>query len=156
MEIRIISHLTRKNNLTTRHTWTIQVLWVTTFRINYQRVESGPPYPSAVFHVKTSLGSPCMARTLSQWHPWSTAGCRPTQRPSKLLSLRDPINLICISTQLNLVHRGQTIGPESTQAGDTTLELWIRHQTTLNLFIQYSPLSPNCPARSHIKPLTDR
>jgi hypothetical protein len=28
-------------------------------------------------------------------------GCRPTQRPSTLLSLWDPINLVCVSTQLN-------------------------------------------------------
>jgi hypothetical protein len=74
---------------------------VTTFRIDYQRVESGPPYPSAIFHAKTSTGSPWVARTLSQCHPWSTMGCRPTQRPSTLLSLRDPINPVCISTQLN-------------------------------------------------------
>jgi hypothetical protein len=58
-------------------------------------------YPSAVFHAKTSTGSPWMARTLSQCHPWSTVGCRPTQRLSTLLSLRAPINTICANTQLN-------------------------------------------------------
>jgi hypothetical protein len=31
---------------------------VATFRDDYQRVDLGPPYPSVVFHVKTSIGSP--------------------------------------------------------------------------------------------------
>jgi hypothetical protein len=75
--------------------------WVSTFHDNYQRVEPGPPYPSVIFHVKTSMDSPWVARTLSQCHLWSTVGCRPTQRPSTLLSLRDPINPVCASTQLN-------------------------------------------------------
>jgi hypothetical protein len=89
------------NNLITRHTWTTKVSRVATFRIDYQRVELGPPYPNAVFHVKTSTGSPWVAWTLSQCHLWSTVGCRATQRPSTLLSLWDPINPIWVSTQLN-------------------------------------------------------
>jgi hypothetical protein len=74
-----------------------------------------------------------------------------TRRPSKLLSLQDSIYPVCINTQLNLVHRCQTIGPQSTQVGAITLELRIWHQITLNLPIQYSPLSPSCPTRSHYK-----
>jgi hypothetical protein len=74
---------------------------VTTFHDDYQRVELGPPYPSGILHVKTSMGSPWLARTLSQCHPWSTVGCRPTQRPSMLLSLWGPINPVCVSKQLN-------------------------------------------------------
>jgi hypothetical protein len=81
--------------------WTTQVSRVATFPIDYQRVELGPSYPSVVFHAKTSPGSPWVARTLSQYHPWSIVGCRPTQRPSTLLSLRDPVNPVCVSTQLN-------------------------------------------------------
>jgi hypothetical protein len=88
-------------NLATRHTWTTKASRVTTFRDNYQRVKSGPLYPSIIFHTKTSLGSPLVARTLSQCHLWSTVGCRPTQRPSKLLSLWNSINPVCASTQLN-------------------------------------------------------
>jgi hypothetical protein len=54
------------------------------------------------------------------------------------------------STQFNLVHRGQTISPQSTQTGATTLELRIWHRTALNLPIQYSQLFPSCPAWSRI------
>jgi hypothetical protein len=100
MEIRI--NITLQGiTLTTRHTWTTKAWRVTTFRYDYQRVEPGPPYPSAVFHVKTLSGSPWVARILSQCHPWSTVGCHPTQWPSKLLNLQDPINPVCASTQHN-------------------------------------------------------
>jgi hypothetical protein len=88
-------------NLATRHMWATKATRVATFHDDYQRVELGRPYPSAVFHVKTSMGSPWVAQTLSQYHPWSTVGCRPTQRPSMLLSLWDPINPVCASTQFN-------------------------------------------------------
>jgi hypothetical protein len=100
-EIRINSHLARKNNLIIQYTRATKATRVATFHIDYQRVERDAPYPSAVFHVKTSPGSPWVARTLSQCHLWSTVGCCRTQRPSKLLSLWDPINFVCISTQLN-------------------------------------------------------
>jgi hypothetical protein len=79
----------------------MKATWVATFHDDYQRVESGPPYPSVIFHAKTSMGSPWVAQTLSQCHLWSTVGCHPTQWPSKLLSFWDPINLIWASTQLN-------------------------------------------------------
>jgi hypothetical protein len=93
-EIQINSHRVRE--ITWQHDTR-----VATFPIDYQRVEQVPPYPSAVFHVKTSPGSPWVARTLFQCHPWSTVGCRPTQRPSTLLSLWDAKNPVCVSTQLN-------------------------------------------------------
>jgi hypothetical protein len=88
-------------NLVARHTWAIKVTWVATFRDDYQRVKPGPPYHSVIFHTKTSMGNPWVARTLSQCHLWSTVRCRPTQRPLTLLSLQDPINPVCASTQLN-------------------------------------------------------
>jgi hypothetical protein len=99
-EIQINSHLARYQPSNTTHV-SHEGTRVTTFHNDYQRVESGPPYPGVVFHVKTSTGSPWVAQTLSHCHPWSTVRCRPTQRPSKLLSLRDPINYVCASTQLN-------------------------------------------------------
>jgi hypothetical protein len=88
-------------NLATWHTWATKVTWVATFRDDYQRVPSGPLYPSVVFHMKTLMGSLCVARTLSHCHPWSTVGCCPTQRLSTLLSLWDNINPVCANTQLN-------------------------------------------------------
>jgi hypothetical protein len=34
---------------------------VATFRDDYQNVEPGPPYPSAIVHAKTMTGSPWVA-----------------------------------------------------------------------------------------------
>jgi hypothetical protein len=99
-EIQINSHIARYQPVNTTHV-SHEGTRVATFHDDYQRVEPGPPYPSVVFHAKTLTGSPWVARTLSQCHLWSTVGCRPTQRPSKLLSLRDPMNPVCASTQLN-------------------------------------------------------
>jgi hypothetical protein len=64
-----IQNLARENNLTTWHTWATKASRVTTVHNDYQRVEPGPPYPSAIFHA------------------YALVGCHPTQRPSKLLSL---------------------------------------------------------------------
>jgi hypothetical protein len=86
-------------NLATWHTSTMKATRVATFCDDYQRVEPSPSYPSAVFHAKTSMSSLWMALILSQCHPWSTVGCLPTQRPSKLLSFWDPINPVCASTK---------------------------------------------------------
>jgi hypothetical protein len=88
-------------NLATRYTWATKATWVATFYNDYQKVEPGPPYPSVVFHVKTSTSSPWVAWSLSQCHRWNTVGCCPTRRSSKVLSLWHPINPICTSTQLN-------------------------------------------------------
>jgi hypothetical protein len=67
MEIRINSHLTRYQLGNTTHV-SHEGTRVATFHDDYQRVELGPPYPSAIFHMKTSTGSPWVARTLSQCH----------------------------------------------------------------------------------------
>jgi hypothetical protein len=60
--------------------------------------DQGPPHPSS--HL------PCS--TVMSIRGW------PMHYPdvhTTLLSLRDPINPVCASTQLKLAHRGQTIGP---------------------------------------------
>jgi hypothetical protein len=121
--------------LATRHMW----------------VEPGPPYPSVIFHAKTSTGSPWVVRTLSQCHPWSTVGYRPTQRSSKLLSLWDPINLVCASIKSILFTRARQSVLNRHRRALPPSKLWIWKQSTLNLPVWYSPLSPNCPAWSHIK-----
>jgi hypothetical protein len=138
-------------NLATRHMWTMKAIRVATFCDDYQRVESDPPYPSAIFHVKTLTGSPWVARTLSQYHLWSTVGCHPTQRPPKLLSLRDPINLICASTKsiLFIGARWSVLNRHKRGLPPSKLRIW--KQTNLNLPVRYSPLSTSCPVRSHIK-----
>jgi hypothetical protein len=120
-------------NLTTRHTWITKATRVTTFPDDYQRVKLGLPYPSAVFHAKTSMGSPWVARILSQCHPWSTVGCHRTQRLSKLKGLWDPINPVCASTKSILFTGAKRSVLNQHRRGLPPLMLWIRKQTTLNL-----------------------
>jgi hypothetical protein len=91
------------------------------FHDEYQRVEPGPPYPSAALPRDTSLG-------IRGWHPHYHSVTQEVQWDVVQLNdcrsyyvYRIPINLICISTQLNLVHQGQMIGPQLTQAGATTI-----------------------------------
>jgi hypothetical protein len=85
------------NNLTTRHTWLTKTPWVATFCDDYQRVGPGPTSPQCMYSTWYPDGHPWVAHTLF-WCTSIKVAYRPTQRPSKLLSLWDPINPICIST----------------------------------------------------------
>jgi hypothetical protein len=78
-------------------------------------------------------------------------GYHPTRRPAKLLSLWNPINPICASTKSMVVPQGSTDAvPNRHRQGLPPSKLRIWKHMTLTLSIQYSPLSPNSPARSHI------
>jgi hypothetical protein len=92
---------------------------------------------SAVFHMKTSMGSLWAARTLSQCHPWSTVGCHPNSATVKATKFVGPHKSRMHQYIINLVHLGQAIGPQSTQAGATTFE-------ALNMKTYHS--QPFCPA----------
>jgi hypothetical protein len=73
-------------------------LHVATVHDDDQRVELGPCYPSACLPHDTSLGYPLVAYTLSLIHHGRMVAYRPTQQPTKLISLWDPINPVCAST----------------------------------------------------------
>jgi hypothetical protein len=47
---------------------------VATVHDDYQRVESGPPYPSTVFHAYGSADTPWVARTLPHCTPVKYGG----------------------------------------------------------------------------------
>jgi hypothetical protein len=63
MEIQINSQPCKGNNLTTRNMWATEAPRVATVHDDYQRVEPGPPYPSAHLpHVclgGDTVGGPC-------------------------------------------------------------------------------------------------
>jgi hypothetical protein len=89
--IRINSQPCKGINLTTWHMWSRRAPWVATVHDDYQRVEPGPPYPSAFFHTYASADTPWLAQTLSHCTPVKYGvGCHPTQWLSKLLSFWDP------------------------------------------------------------------
>jgi hypothetical protein len=121
-------------------------------RDDNQRVELSPPYPSACLPRDTSLGYPWVSHTLSLMHPGSMVGYYPTRRPTKRLSLWDPINPICSSTQSNLLARARRsvinqhrrgLPPQSSDHENTPLP---------DLPIRYSPHPLVCPTWSQIVP----
>jgi hypothetical protein len=65
VEIRINSQLCKGNNLTTRHTRTMKENEWPPFAMTIKESGRVLPRPSAILHVKTSKGSPWVARTLS-------------------------------------------------------------------------------------------
>jgi hypothetical protein len=71
---------------------------VATVHDDYQRVELGPPYPSADLPHDTTAGIHGWPPHYPSVHSLSTVGCHPTQQPSKLLNLWDLINPVCAST----------------------------------------------------------
>jgi hypothetical protein len=98
--IRIKFKHCKGNHLTTRHAWVTKTPWVTTIYDDYQGVKPGPPYPSACIPRDTSMGIRGCPTHYPNVHPGGMVGYRPTQRPSKLQSLWDPINPVymCVST----------------------------------------------------------
>jgi hypothetical protein len=106
-------------NLTTRHTWATKATRVATFHKDYQRVEPSTSYPSAVFHAKTLIGSPWVTRTLPKCHP-TQRGVSSNSTTIKATKFTGPRESRMRQYIINLVHRGQMIGPQSTQAGATT------------------------------------
>jgi hypothetical protein len=107
------------------------------------------PHPSVIFYVKTSSGSPWVARTLSLLLSVKRGKVSSNSATVELLSFWGGLVHICVSTQLKACCRGIT---------DTILnwhrrglppsELQISCDPLSLLPIQYSTLSPSCPARS--------
>jgi hypothetical protein len=61
-------------NLTTRHTRARRAPRVATVHDDYQRVEPGPPYTSAIFHAYASADTPWVAQTPSHYTPVNYGG----------------------------------------------------------------------------------
>jgi hypothetical protein len=73
-EIRINSQPCKGINLTTWHTQARRAPRVATVHDDYQRVEPGPPYRSAVFHAYASADTPLVSQTLSHCTPMKYDG----------------------------------------------------------------------------------
>jgi hypothetical protein len=111
------------------------------------------PRPSAVFHTYASADTPWVARTLSHCTPVKRGKVSSNLSTHKATQFGDFICPLCVSTFQILVHSDPTdVGLNQHKRGllpwSSEFMIW----TTLILLINYSPLSPNCPARSHIKP----
>jgi hypothetical protein len=132
--------------------WAMKTTRVATFRIDYQRVELGPPYPNAVFHVKPR-------RVVHGWPENYPNVIREVQWVSSNSATVNAIKFVgphksrmhWCTTQC-LLQRGPTDTVLNRhRRGLPPLKLRIWKHATLNLPVRYSPLSPSCPAWSHIK-----
>jgi hypothetical protein len=111
------------------------------------------PHPSAVFQAYASADTPWVARTLSHCTPVKRCKVSSNSSAHEATQFGDSICLVCVSTFQMLVHSDPTdarLNRHRRKRPPWSSKFMI--QTTLNLPIQYSPLFPNCPARSPIMP----
>jgi hypothetical protein len=124
---------------------------VATFCDDYQRVRTGfylALVPSSMWYLNGHLW---VARTLSHYTSMKRGKVSSNSTTVEATKFVGPHKSCMCQYIINLVPRGQMIGPQSTRMGATTSELWIWHQTTLNLFIQDSPQPP-----SWLRPVSHR
>jgi hypothetical protein len=155
MEIWINSHLARE--ITWQHDtcepWR-QHEWPP-FMMTIKDLGQVLPHPSVVFHTKTSLGSPWVARTLSLLSSVKWGKLSSNSVTVELLSLRDPnnshmrryiINAYCNKAQpmRSLIDKGGGYHLRSSEYENRPLSL---------ILIRYSPLFPSCPTQSRIGPI---
>jgi hypothetical protein len=111
------------------------------------------PHPSAVFHAYASTDTPWVAQILSHCTPVKQRKVSSNSSTHEGTQFRDYICLVCVSTFQMLVHSDPTdAGLNRHKQGLPPWSSEFTIQTTLNLPIQYSPFSPNCPAQSPITP----
>jgi hypothetical protein len=106
-----------------------------------------------IFHAYALVNTPWVAHALSRCTPVRYGKIASVSVTHDVTQFGDFICLVCVSTVQMLVHHGSTdAGLNRHRQGLPPLsyEYLIR---PLPFFpIQYSPLSPNCPARSPIMP----
>jgi hypothetical protein len=111
------------------------------------------PRPSAVFHTYASADTPWVAKTLSHYTSVKQGKVSSNLSTHEATQFGDSIYPIYINTFQMLVHSDPTdAGLNRHRRGlpPWSSEYQIRPLSFLP--IQYSPFSPNCPARSSIMP----
>jgi hypothetical protein len=111
------------------------------------------PRPSAIFHAYALADTLWVARTLSHCTPVKRGKVLSNSSINEATQLGDSIYQVCTSTFQMLVHSDPTdVGLNRHRWGLPPCSSEFMIQASLNLPIQYSPLSPNCPTRSLIMP----
>jgi hypothetical protein len=106
-----------------------------------------------VFHAYASSNTPWVAHALSQCTPVRYGRIASVSATHDTTQFGDSICPICVSTFQKLVHLDPTdAGLNRHRRGLPSWSSEYTIQPILNLPIQYSPFSPNCPARSPIMP----
>jgi hypothetical protein len=105
---------------------------VATFHIDYQRVESAPPYPSVIFHAKTSPGSPCVAE----------------HYPNVIRKYSG------VSSNSAAVKATNFVGPHKSHMLQYTTQCLLQHGTTDMVLNQHKRGLPLWSSKSDIRPLS--
>jgi hypothetical protein len=104
-----------------------------------------------VFHTYASPDTPWVAHALSHCTPIRYGRITSISVTHDTTQFGDSICPVCINTFQMLVHSNPTdAGLNRHRRGLPPWSSEFMIQSTLNLLIQYSPFSPNCPTRSPI------
>jgi hypothetical protein len=105
------------------------------------------------FHVYASTDTPWVAQALSHCTPVRYGRITSISATHNMTQFGNSICLVCVSTFQMLVHSDPTdAGLNRHRRGLPPWSFEFMIQTTINLPIPYSPISPNCSARSPIMP----
>jgi hypothetical protein len=111
------------------------------------------PRPSTIFHGDASTFTPWVARTLSHYTSVRRGKVSPNSLTHKATQFGGSICPVCVSTIQMLHHQGSTnTGLNRHRRGLPPWSSKYQIRPLSFLPIQYSPFSPNCPARSPIMP----
>jgi hypothetical protein len=146
MEIRINNQPCNGINLTIRHTQACRAPRVAIVHDVVREMISAHLTLVHVFHTYASADTPWVAHALSHCTPVRYGKIASISGAHNATQFRDFICPICISTFQMLVHSNPTnAGLNRHRRGLPPWSSKFMIQTTLNLPIQYSPFSPNCP-----------
>jgi hypothetical protein len=152
-EIRINSQPCKGINLITQHTQARRAPRVAIIHNVIKKSGWVQPHPSAIFHAYASMDTLWVARTLSHHTPMKQGKVSSNSSTHEATQFGNSICPICVSTFQLLVHTDPTdaglnwhrqgLPPWSSKCQISPLPF---------LPIQYSLISPNCPAQSPIMP----
>jgi hypothetical protein len=152
-EIQIDSQPCKGINLTTRQTQAQRAPRVATFHDAVKEKIMAHLTLVHIFHTYASMDTPWVAHALFHCTVVRYARIASASATHDATQFGDSIYPVCVSTFQMLVHSDPTnarLNQHRQRLSPWSSKFMI--QTTLNLSIQYSPFSPNCPTRSLIMP----
>jgi hypothetical protein len=152
-EIRINSQPCKGINLTTRHTQARRAPQVATVHNAVKESDWVLPHPSVIFHTYALVDTPWVVRTLFHCTPVKRGKVSSNSSTHEATKFEDSIYLVCVSTFKCLFIRTQpTWALIDTGGGYHLGALNFRSDHSSSFPSSILSLSPNYPARSHIKP----
>jgi hypothetical protein len=153
IEIRINSHPCKGINLTTQHTQAQRAPRVTTVHDAVKEAIRAHLTLVHVFHAYASVDTPGVAYALSHYTPATYGKIASVSVAHDVTQCGDSICPVCVSTFQMPAHSDPTdAGLTRHRRGLPPWSSKFQMRPLPFLPIQYSPFSPNCPARSHFKP----